>query len=46
LPGLHVEYQVVNHNYLDTVNAYQGWLRVITATAYDRVKNPPVKQKM
>jgi hypothetical protein len=46
LPGLHVEYQVVNHTDLDNVNAFQGWLRVATESAYNRLKNPPVKRKM
>ncbi len=43
--GIRVEYQIVLHNEDVGVDTSQGWVRVITETAYDRM-NKPVKKKM
>lgn len=43
--GIRVEYQVVLHNESVGVDTRQGWVRVITETAYDRL-NKPAKKKM
>lgn len=43
--GIRVEYQIVLHNEKIGVDTSQGWVRVITETAYERMKKP-VKKKM
>lgn len=43
--GIRVEYQIVLHNDQIGVDTRSGWVRVITETAYERMKQP-AKRKM
>ena len=48
LPGLRVEYQIINHLNEREIDPRYGWIRVITESAYQRIANAKkqIKRKM